>query len=60
MNRGNAPQQPTYPVLSGDVWDGTTGFDEQTTSVVERPAKADPVNPHPLDRGQRKFQIEPQ
>jgi hypothetical protein len=36
MNRNNPPRQPTYPVLSGDVWDSTHGFDEQTTGVVER------------------------
>jgi hypothetical protein len=55
MNRDARFQTPTYPTLSGEVWDNAAGFDESTTSAVDgspRAAKGDPValNAQPLVR----------
>jgi hypothetical protein len=46
MNRDVRFQTPTYPTLSGEVWDNAAGFDEPTTSAVDKNVRvicADPV-----------------
>jgi hypothetical protein len=52
MNSDTPPRPATYPALSGEVWDNTTGLDERTTGVGRpRAAKADPVteNSQPME-----------
>jgi hypothetical protein len=52
MNRNNPVRPPTHPALSGEVWDGAAGFDNQSTNGRERPERSKfsrPVNARPVN-----------
>lgn len=54
MKRDNPARPPTYPALSGEVWDSALpGFDEQSTKDDrQRPARSKfsrPVNARPVN-----------